>query len=195
MMNEKIFVVSGNMEQFNGYRKRRCDELSKLGQTISYSNFTYVHGPEVFRGHNKVHGVFTGSYMDRADLRDIVREIKRINGLHPSETVVPGVYVGRGLQSNPIPNIPNNPKPHVPLSTWTTPMHSRVAMAYVNGAVIPPGDYVTRENMSTMEAEFHFREAPPMGAYIQVQYGKDLHLFQGNGTTNVFKMAIPYTLT
>jgi len=97
-VNEKIFVVAGNVDQFKAYSNKRAKELWEQGETsISLSNFVYVNGPEVFRGFNQVHGVFTGTYRDRPDIRDIVREIRRINGIHPSQMIIPDMYIGTGV--------------------------------------------------------------------------------------------------
>ena len=97
-MNEKIFIIAGNVEQATNFRKKKIEQMVANGDDVSLSNFVIVHGPESFRGWNEVHGFFWGTYRDRPDIRDIVREIKRINGLHPSETVIPQMFVGRGLQ-------------------------------------------------------------------------------------------------
>lgn len=97
-MNEKIFVVAGNVDQFKAYSNKRARELWEQGETsISLSNFVYVNGPEVFRGFNQVHGVFTGTYRYRPDIRDIVREIRRINQIPHSDQVIPDMFVGRGV--------------------------------------------------------------------------------------------------
>lgn len=98
MMNEKIFVVAGNIDQFKVYRNKRANELWEQGETsISLSNFVYVNGPEVFRGFNQVHGVFTGTYRQRPDIREIVQEIRRINHIPHSDQVIPDIFVGKGV--------------------------------------------------------------------------------------------------
>ena len=63
-----------------------------------------MSGPEVFRGWSEVHGVFVGSFRERSDIRDIVREIRRINNIDPGQEIVPGLFVGRGLRHKPLPN-------------------------------------------------------------------------------------------
>ena len=98
MEHSKIFVVAGNIDQFKAYSNKRAKELWEQGETsISLSNFVYVRGPEVFRGYQEVHGVFTGTYRNRPDIRDIVREIRLINGIHHSQIVIPDMFVGRGV--------------------------------------------------------------------------------------------------
>ena len=102
-MNEKIFVVAGTHDQYKTYSLKKLKEGFEYCQNngtmfnMSMSNFVYVNGPEVFRGWNEVHGVFVGTYRDRPDIRDIVREIRRINGIHPSQMIIPDMYIGTGV--------------------------------------------------------------------------------------------------
>ena len=98
MEHSKIFVVAGNIDQFKAYSNKRAKELWEQGETsISLSNFVYVRGPEVFRGFNQVHGVFTGTYRNRPDIRDIVREIRRINQIPHSNQVIPDIFIGKDV--------------------------------------------------------------------------------------------------
>ena len=97
-MNEKIFIIAGTVNEAKAFRSKKIQEMVDAGKSVSLSNFVIFDSLEQFRGWNKVHGFFCGTYRDRPDIRDIVREIKRINGLHPSETVIPQMFVGRGLQ-------------------------------------------------------------------------------------------------
>lgn len=66
-------------------------------RSISLSDFVYLAGVEQFRGHNEVHGYFVGSFRDRPDIRDIVREIRRINNIPHNHQVIPDLFVGRGV--------------------------------------------------------------------------------------------------
>ena len=103
LTNEKIFVVAGNMEQAMTYAKMKLNEQFgnslKTGETFSgsMSDYVYVKGVDTLRGFNKVHGVFIGSFRERADIRDIVREIRRINNIPPSEQLIPDMYIGHGM--------------------------------------------------------------------------------------------------
>lgn len=86
-MNRKIFVVAGSYEQHQTWvRKHIAKEYQENPHcTLSLSNYVYVSGPEMFRGHNEVHGYFVGSYRERNDIKDIVQEIRRINRIHPTQ--------------------------------------------------------------------------------------------------------------
>lgn len=79
MLNDKIFVVAGNHAQFREFMKRKAGELWDQGHEVSYSNFVYVSGPEVFRGFSSVHGYFVGTFRERKDLAEIVQHIKIVN--------------------------------------------------------------------------------------------------------------------
>ena len=78
-MNEKIFIVAGNYEQYKQWVKNNIDRYYSNNTSISLSNFVFVSGPEIFRGYNEVHGVYTGSYKNRPDINEIVQMIGMIN--------------------------------------------------------------------------------------------------------------------
>jgi hypothetical protein len=99
--NRRIFIVSGNHEQYKSWI-RDMKNINKIYQadphrSISLSDFVYLAGVEQFRGHNEVHGYFVGSFRDRPDIRDIVREIRRINNIPHNHQVIPDLFVGRGV--------------------------------------------------------------------------------------------------
>lgn len=102
-MSGKIFVVAGNMDQATTYAKMKLTERWDFAQkenivfTGSMSDYVYVSGVDTLRGHSQVHGVFVGSFRERADIKDIVREIRRINGIHPSQQLIPDMFIGRGI--------------------------------------------------------------------------------------------------
>ena len=183
-MNEKLFIIAGNLEQAKTFRTKKIQQLVREGASVSLSNFILFTGLEQFRGHNKVHGFFCGTYKDRPDIRDIVREIKRINNLHASETVIPDIFVGQGIQSPP-----RVVKPHKVLPTQTKP--NEPCYVFRDGVIQPPDSYTTEVMNNTLKITF--LQAPPQAGYIQVQYGKDVNILFGNGTTHVFTMPIPYS--
>lgn len=96
-MNEKIFVIAGHVSEYTYWVKNNIDKYYAKNSSISLSHFVYVSGPEVFRGFNEVHGVFVGSFRNRQDIRDIVREIRLINGIPSNQMVIPDMFVGRGV--------------------------------------------------------------------------------------------------
>lgn len=82
-MNEKIFIVAGNYQQYKDWVKRNIDRLYQAdpSRSISLSNFVYVSAPDAFRGQRKVHGYFVGTFRDRPDINEIVWQIRYINNV------------------------------------------------------------------------------------------------------------------
>jgi hypothetical protein len=80
-MNEKVFVVAGNYQQYKEWVHRNMDRYYANNPSMSLSNFVYVSGPEVYRGFSEVHGVFTGTYKERPDIKEIETMIRMINRL------------------------------------------------------------------------------------------------------------------
>jgi len=88
-MNEKIFIVAGNYQQYKDWVKRNIDRIYQAdpSRSISLSNFVYVSVPDIFSGHRNVHGYFVGTFRDRPDIKEIVWRIRRINNV-PSNSVI-----------------------------------------------------------------------------------------------------------
>jgi len=88
-MNEKIFIVAGNYQQYKDWVKRNIDRIYQAdpSRSISMSNFVYVSAPDTFRGHRNVHGYFVGTFRDRPDIKEIVWRIRRINNV-PSNSAI-----------------------------------------------------------------------------------------------------------
>ena len=78
-MNDRIFIVAGNHEQYKQWVKKNIDRFYAKNTSISLSNFVYVSGPEIFRGYSEVHGYYIGSYKDREDIDQIREMIQRVN--------------------------------------------------------------------------------------------------------------------
>jgi len=78
-MNEKIFIVAGNYEQYKQWVKNNIDRYYAKNTSISLSNFVFVSGPEIFRGYNEVHGYYVGSYEKRKDIEQIREMIRIVN--------------------------------------------------------------------------------------------------------------------
>jgi len=184
-MNEKIFVIAGSHQQHKDYVKKSIQKHIDAGKTISLSNFVYVSGPEVFRGWNEVHGVFVGSFRERSDIRDIVREIRRINNIDPGREIVPGLFVGRGLNHKPLPN----PVPFPPFVVHNKPKTNYV---YMNGVIQPPDSYTVVENM--IYAVFTFKTAPIAGTTIPCQYDNSVQMFAANGTDTNFSLKLALSI-
>jgi hypothetical protein len=71
-MSEKYFVICGKYEEFVELRRRKCEELSKKGETISFSHFVYVDRPEKLKGYSDPKGFFYGTWRENPHIKDIV---------------------------------------------------------------------------------------------------------------------------
>ena len=78
-MNDRIFIVAGNHQQYKEWVRKNIDRFYANNTSISLSNFVYVSGPEIFRGYNEVHGYYIGSYKNRPDIEQIRESIHIIN--------------------------------------------------------------------------------------------------------------------
>jgi hypothetical protein len=93
MASEKLFIVAGNKREYDFFIRKKADELAKTGYPISLSHFVYVSSYQTLRGHKDVHGWFYGSYRQRADLGEIVMQIRITNNIPSSEVVLPYEYL------------------------------------------------------------------------------------------------------
>lgn len=66
--DDKVFVVAGNVTQFNHY-------LSKKRLEGSSKQYYYVHSPESLRGLSTIKGVFIGTWAKRLDIAEIREQI------------------------------------------------------------------------------------------------------------------------
>lgn len=71
-MSDKYFVICGTYEEFRELRVKKCAELSKKGETISFSNFVYVDRPEKLKGYSDPKGFFYGTWRQNPNLKDIL---------------------------------------------------------------------------------------------------------------------------
>lgn len=78
-MNDRIFIVAGHVFEYTHWVKKNLDRFYAKNKSMSLSNFVYVSGPEIFRGHSEVHGYYVGSYKNRPDIEHIKMMIKMIN--------------------------------------------------------------------------------------------------------------------
>jgi hypothetical protein len=89
MSSSKLFIVTGNRQEFEFFIRKKADALVKDGYSISLSDFVYVSSSLTLLGHRNVHGWFYGSYRQRADLNDIVTQIRVTNNIPSSEAILP----------------------------------------------------------------------------------------------------------
>jgi hypothetical protein len=85
-MNEKIFIIAGNHNEYMQWVKKNLQE--DLIKPISLSNIVYVNNVERLRGHREVHGYFIGTFRDRPDIHDIVNQIRLTNDIPDSRKVI-----------------------------------------------------------------------------------------------------------
>lgn len=78
-MNDKIFIVSGTYEQYKEWVRNNIDRFYNKNNSISLSNFVYVHSIDTLRGHREVHGYYIGTYKNRPDIKQIQEAIFIIN--------------------------------------------------------------------------------------------------------------------
>jgi hypothetical protein len=91
MASSKLFIVTGNRQEFEVFIRKKADDLVKEGYSISLSDFVYVSSHETFLGHRNVHGWFCGTYRQRKDLREIVMQIRVTNNIPSSEAILPAL--------------------------------------------------------------------------------------------------------
>lgn len=63
-MKEKIFVLSGNISEFQDYRKQHEDIADQL---------TYISNYESLRGFQNPEGIAIGTWKERPDIGEILR--------------------------------------------------------------------------------------------------------------------------
>lgn len=81
-MNEKIYVIAGNHQEYENFSRRKVFELYNKGDTsISLSNFVYVSGPTKLRGLRNIHGYFIGTFTQRSDIEELKRYLCVINNV------------------------------------------------------------------------------------------------------------------
>lgn len=69
--SDKIFVVAGNISEFNNYKNKKISEGSK-------NHYYYVSSPENLRGLSEIKGVYIGTWTTRSDIREIEEQINVI---------------------------------------------------------------------------------------------------------------------
>lgn len=167
-MNEKYFIIAGNLEQAQTFRAKKIQQWVAEQKSVSLSNFILFTSIDQFRGHSKVHGFFCGTFRERADIRDVIRQIRIINNIDPSQMIVPDLFVGRGPVTNP-----------------SMPYTNQV-MCMVEGITQQPiHDYTATKSGNQVTVEF--RNAPPVGTTLSViTLSGVTMLYNCDGFTNKF---------
>lgn len=90
--DDKVFVVAGNVAQFNHYMsKKRLEGSSK--------QYHYVHSPESIKGLSRIKGVFIGTWAERNDINLIKAQINQIKSRMANDE---GVSIASGFMAQEI---------------------------------------------------------------------------------------------
>lgn len=79
----KIFIISGNYNQFKEWKSRNYPELLTNGQIQSLQDIVYVGSVDNLKGHREPHGLFIGTWYQRNDIEYILTQLQ-IAGSIPS---------------------------------------------------------------------------------------------------------------
>ena len=71
----KIFIISGNYNQFKEWKSRNYPELLTNGQIQSLQDIVYVAGVDNLKGHREPHGMFIGTWYQRNDIESILTQL------------------------------------------------------------------------------------------------------------------------
>ena len=75
-MDMKYYVIAGTKEQFDRFINFKSLELWSAGKTdVSLSHFVYVDSIDKLRGVRNPHGWFYGNWMNRDNIREIVKQL------------------------------------------------------------------------------------------------------------------------
>jgi len=78
---KKIFIVAGNVQEFETYRIKKLHEWTEYSNILDpFPEYVCVHNAWQLKGLNEVEGYYIGSYKNRPDLDEIEWCIKAIKG-------------------------------------------------------------------------------------------------------------------
>jgi len=170
-MSDKIFVVAGTYDQFRYFIKKKSDEIWQKGGQVSLSDYVYVSGPEVLRGHNKVHGYFYGNFRERKDLPEIVHLLRVINNIPPGTEIIPPAPVVQRKKLQ---------------SSWK-PCNNQIIVA-IDGVTLSSTSFVAVTDGNTIEVELP--GAPMTDAILHFQTIHGKQRFFGDGQTKKFSISL-----
>lgn len=89
---KKIFIVAGNIAEFEEYKRKKLHEWTEYGGTDKgyFPDYVYVSNAKQLRGVQTIEGYYIGSYMERDDLDEITWCIKAIKARKTIEDVQKG---------------------------------------------------------------------------------------------------------
>ena len=82
MSRKKIFIVAGNVQEFEAYKAKKLHEWTEHGGADKeyFPEYVCVHNGWQLKGLNEIEGYYIGSYKNRTDLDEVLWCIKAIKG-------------------------------------------------------------------------------------------------------------------
>jgi hypothetical protein len=78
---KKIFIVAGNVQEFEAYKAKKLVEWTEYSNMLDpFPEYVCVHNAWQLKGLNEIEGYYIGSYKNRTDLDEIDWCIKAIKG-------------------------------------------------------------------------------------------------------------------
>jgi hypothetical protein len=114
-VKKKIFIVAGNVQEFEAYKAKKLVEWTEYGGELEgyFPEYVCVHNAWQLKGLNEVEGYYIGSYENRPDLDEIELCIKAIKGRKNNvdnlkgvvsvNTTVGATAVGTMISNNMLP--------------------------------------------------------------------------------------------
>jgi len=73
----KTFVIAGNNHQAKHWIDENIKKRYKAGETsLTLSDYVYVSSPEKLKGISDPHGVFVGTWYERADMLEVIQTLR-----------------------------------------------------------------------------------------------------------------------
>jgi hypothetical protein len=93
---KKIFIVAGNVQEFETYRSKKLHEWTEYGGPDKeyFPEYVCVHNAWQLKGLNEIEGYYIGSYKNRTDLDEVDWCIKAIKGRQNNVDNLKGIANG-----------------------------------------------------------------------------------------------------
>ena len=78
---KKIFIVAGNVQEFEAYKAKKLVEWTEYSNMLDpFPEYVCVRNAWQLKGLNEIEGYYIGSYKNRTDLDEVLWCIKAIKG-------------------------------------------------------------------------------------------------------------------
>ena len=74
-MADKVFVISGTVDQFTSWRSQNIDRLVNAYGITKLADIVYVSSVDILRGYSEPHGMFIGTWYHRNDIGAILIQL------------------------------------------------------------------------------------------------------------------------